>query len=134
MTVPIETVRTTYGYRSTMIDPTTPEEGLRWVQELTEAIAGRTAFSQLVDLRQAVHQRGAEELAGISQVMRFVRERGLLRSAVVVADEFTALKIKQLAFDSGVYEWERYIDGSLPDWQERALDWVVHAIDPDRRA
>jgi hypothetical protein len=45
-----------------------------------------------------------------------------------------ALKVKQAAFGTQVYEWDRYLDGALPDWEEIALDWLVRGIDPDTRA
>jgi hypothetical protein len=64
--------------------------------------------------------------------MEYVRRHGLLRSAVIVSTATAALNIKQMAWRTGVYEWERYFDASHdPGWEHHATDWIVHRIDPD---
>ncbi|MGB9500437.1 MAG: hypothetical protein ACKVE4_12015 [Dissulfuribacterales bacterium] len=35
--------------------------------------------------------------------------------------------------ETGIYEWERYIDvSSSPDWERIAVDWISKGIDPDK--
>ena len=34
--------------------------------------------------------------------------------------------------ETGIYEWERYIDASkTPKWEEIGIEWLVNNIDPD---
>ena len=41
-------------------------------------------------------------------------------------------QFRQLAKDSGVYRYERYINATDDqDWLKHALDWVQLRIDPD---
>lgn len=132
--MPAITEATSYGYRSVLTDPVSIEESIAWAADVRRAVGTRTSFGQIIDMR------GLERLALgprqeeiIQESMRFVMERGLTRSAAIVSSKQIALKIKQLAFGTAVYEWERYIDGSDPECQQIALDWVERGIDPDRR-
>ena len=132
--MPSTTESTAYGYRSTFCDPVTIEETQLWAEEVRQIVEGRTTFGQLIDLRGRKRLSGVpEEEALIKEQMLYVRDHGLLRSAVVVANRQVALKIKQLAFGTAVYDWERYIDGADPQWERIALDWIERQIDPDRR-
>lgn len=130
--MPIRTEATHYGYRSTISDPLSPDEDQTWVNEVLEAVRGRDHFGQLIDMRGRARLTGdphQERL--IADMMTRLRAQGLLRSAVILSSRQVALKIKQLAFATGLYEWERYLDGTDPDCEARALDWVERGIDPD---
>ncbi len=133
--MPVVTQATRYGYRSTFLDPVTVEDTRTWSAELRAAVAGRESFSQFIDLRCRGRLRAEDEQEGlIAAEMAWVKAHGLLRSAVVVSDRFLLLKIKQLAFGTAVYEWERYLDGSEPRWERLALDWIERGLDPDTGA
>lgn len=55
------------------------------------------------------------------------------RSAVVLSNAILTLQFKRIAKETGIYEWERYIDASKnPNWEEIATDWLEKAIDPDK--
>jgi hypothetical protein len=56
----------------------------------------------------------------------------MTRSAVILSQGFLATQFKMIARDTGIYEWERYIDtSSNPNWENVAIDWVVNGKDPD---
>ena len=130
--MPIRTEETSYGYRSTIADPVSLDELRAWVADVDLLTRGRQTFGQLIDVRRRERLSGDHEQQGIIQdQMTLVKERGLLRSCVVVANRQVALKIKQLAFATSVYEWERYLDGADPDWEQLAVDWIVRGIDPE---
>ena len=41
-------------------------------------------------------------------------------------DPTTRSLFKRLAKETGIYEWERYIDASShPNWEEDAMKWIV---------
>jgi hypothetical protein len=129
--MPIHTVLTPYGYRSELIDPYDDAEHQAWFARI-KRIADRPGFyGQLIDLRATTPDPSAQD--GISDAMAYVRAHGLLRSAVVVAHPTAALTVKQAAWRTGVYEWERYFDASTdPDWEQHAEDWIIRRIDPGR--
>jgi DUF971 family protein len=59
--------------------------------------------------------------------------RGMERSAVVVPNAIVAMQFKRLAHESGIYQWERYIDASKSaDWEKVAEAWITKAADPDK--
>lgn len=63
---------------------------------------------------------------------RQAREHGMVRSVVILANYTVTCQFKRIALQSGIYDWERYIDESAePDWEKVGLDWVINGIDPD---
>jgi hypothetical protein len=65
---------------------------------------------------------------------RYYRAQGMQRSVVILKDKVTMLQFKGIAKETGIYEWERYIDANAePDWEQVGLDWVIHGNDPDRK-
>lgn len=128
--MPIETYAAPYGYRCDLTDPIAPEERLLWVEQVKGFANLPGFYGQLIDIRRSTPN--PDEYPSIREVMEYVRSHGLLRSAVVVNTPKAALNIKQMAWRTGVYEWERYFDASCdPDWERRATEWIVHRIDPD---
>jgi hypothetical protein len=128
--MPITTHATPYGYRSELVDPITSEERELWVDQVKQFANLPGFYGQLIDVRRS--RPNPDEFPRILEAMQYVRSHGLLRSAVVVSTPMAALNIKQMAWRTGVYEWERYLDASHdPDWERRATDWIVHRIDPD---
>ena len=123
---------TSYGHRCVFVDPITLAETVAWFDELKRRVDAKTSFGQLVDLRGRHQLTGAQDQqAVVQEAMAYILAHGLTRSAVVVATPRIAMKIKQLAFGTNVYERERYIDGSVPDWEQTALAWIEHGVDPD---
>lgn len=129
--MPTQTESTPYGYRSTISDVLPEAEAKAWFEDVKRAVAGRSNFGQLIDLR---HQKpyGPETNAVIQEAMTYVRARGMQRSAVVLSSAVTALQIKRLAKETGMYAYERYIDASAdPNWEQTALAWIERGVDPD---
>lgn len=52
------------------------------------------------------------------------REKGMVRSAVLVDSAVTRMQFERLAKQSGIYEWERYFSADEPDHDERMTDWL----------
>jgi hypothetical protein len=130
--MPVSIEPTSYGYRSAFLEPVTLAETVDWFDELKRCLDGKTPFGQLVDVRSRQRLTGIKDQeAVVQEAMAYILAHGLTRSAVVVATTQTAMKIKQMAFGTNVYERERYIDGSTPDWEQTALAWIEHGVDPD---
>ena len=132
--MPVTVEPTSYGYRCAFLEPVTLAETVAWFDEVKRCVEGKTSFGQLVDVRGRPHLSGIDDQqAVVQEAMAFILAHGLTRSAVVVATTHTALKIKQMAFGTNIYERERYIDGSLDSWEQTALAWIEHGADPDYR-
>ena len=128
--MPITTSAAPYGNRSELADPITSEERALWVEQVRQFANLPGFYGQLIDVRR--RKPYPQEFPPILEAMEYVRSHGLLRSAVILSTATAALHIKQMAWRTGVYEWERYVDASHdPDWEQHATDWIVHRIDPD---
>ncbi len=130
--MPVSVEPTSYGHRSVFSDPITLAEVVVWFEELKRCVEGKASFGQLVDVRGRPRLTGVRDQEEVVQeAMAYLLAHGLTRSAVIVASTQTALKIKQMAFGTNVYERERYFDGSAPRWEQDALAWIEHGVDPD---
>jgi hypothetical protein len=85
----------------------------------------------LVDSRtQKANPPETQEI--IKEAMVWLRGHGMERSVVVLDSTVALIQILRLAKASGVYAYERYLDALKdPDWEAKAVDWIVRAIDPD---
>jgi hypothetical protein len=54
------------------------------------------------------------------------------RSCVILESQVVAMQFKRIAKSSGIYNHERYLAAdTTPDWEKKALGWIVNGIDPD---
>jgi hypothetical protein len=140
--MPCSTVATPYGYRTTITGPVTVDEALRWYQDIRRIAWPAKPFAQLVDLRASTPAgspaeepedpgTAAEIQSVITEAMRYVRARGMIRSACVVSDPVIREAVSRLAEQTGMAAWERYFDSSTdPDWEVQALRWVEDGVEP----
>ena len=61
------------------------------------------------------------------------KQKGMQRSAVILANPIISMQFKRLAKESGIYATERYLDiKTYPNPIELAVKWVKEGIDPDK--
>ncbi|QRN96088.1 hypothetical protein JRI60_44855 [Archangium violaceum] len=132
MSVPRNFV-TEYGFRVHAPGYITPEEARAWLEDLKlQVIAlGGKPFGLMVDSRtQRANPTDTQEL--IRESMVWLRDHGMVRSVVVLDSTVALMQVLGLAKATGVYAYERYVDSLKdPNWEARALDWIIRAIDPD---
>ncbi len=64
---------------------------------------------------------------------KLYKEKGMSRSVVILANTTTKMQFKRIAQQTGIYQWERYIDEtSNPNWEKAGVDWIQNGIDPDK--
>jgi hypothetical protein len=129
--VPSTTVAMPFGYKSTISAPFPENEAAAWFDDIKRVVGAAHEFGQLIDLR-GQKPYGPETNKIIQDAMRYVREMGMQRSAVIVASPTTKVQIMRLARETGMYEYERYFDASSePAWESKATAWIEKAVDPD---
>jgi hypothetical protein len=130
--VPTKTEKTAYGYTSAISGTLTPPEAAAWFEEVKRAVGStHHAFHQLIDLR-GQKPNPPQSQAIVEQAMGWVREQGMVRSAVVLSDTIMRMQIMRLAKEVGMYAYERYFDASKnPNWQKEAMAWIEQGVDPD---
>jgi hypothetical protein len=61
----------------------------------------------------------------MQQRQNHFRSKGMARSVVILAGSIVTLQFKRIANETGIYEWERYLDGSaVPTWYCPQYIWV----------
>ena len=124
--------RTDYGLRLTFSGAMSFEEVERWGRDIVVALSALPkSFGVFVDMRGLV-PLAPEAQGALKQGQLFARQVGMQRSVVVVDNREIAEQFERIARQTGIYEYERYID-ALTDkrWEEKSLDWIVDGIDPD---
>ena len=123
-----------HGFTLTFSGTIYAEELHRWLRDSERALAVRKgrSFGVIVDMRYLL-PLGPEARAVILDGQRLFKDSGLQRSAVILKTTAITNQFRQLAKDSGVYRFERYINASEDrEWLEHALAWVQSQIDPDK--
>lgn len=126
--------RADYGYHLTFSGVFTEDENRRWLEESRRILAeGPGEFGVFVDMRTCQPlSYPARKILEAGQ--RYYKEMGMTRSVVIVDSPVLKRQLEELAKQSGIYEWERYIATSTtPRWEKVALDWIIKAVDPDRK-
>lgn len=90
-------------------------------------------FGVLVDMRtlEPLSRPAQEE---IDKVQRAYRKAGMTRSVVILSSPIVKRQFVEIARETGILKWERYIDASTtPDWEQVGIDWLEKEIDPELR-
>lgn len=125
---------TPYGFHLLFSGHLDLAEMKAWVEASRAALAkAPKAFGVLVDMRE-LKPLLPEVRTVMEQGQEAYKKAGMSRSAVVLHSSMVAMQFKNIAKESGIYAWERYINTEgVPDWEARALGWVEKGIDPDAK-
>jgi hypothetical protein len=71
--------------------------------------------------------------ASMEEGQKLYKQKGMERSVVILNSASLTMQFKRIAKETGIYEWERYVDASkTADWEKVGLDWVKKGVDPDK--
>lgn len=124
-----------WGIHLTFAGTMDAEEMTEWKEASQSYLADTDdEFGVFVDMRNLrVLDDEAKEMMMRGQ--EDYREAGMVRSVVILSSTLLTMQFRSIAKDSGIYEYERYLDATqYDDWNEIqrvGLDWVVNGIDPD---
>ena len=123
-----------YGFHLTFSGLIDVDEMEKWVTELKDVLAtADEEYGVFVDMRD-LEILPPESQPAMKRGQKLAKKLGMVRSVVILSDEVTTMQFKRIAKETGIYEWERYIDaGTEPNWEEVGLAWVIEGIDPDKR-
>ena len=129
--MPYTVSATPFGYRASFTAPFPPAEAQAWFAELKRVLP-RTPrpFGQLIDAReQKVQDAGSVPI--VEEAQNWVRAQGMNRSAVVVSSTLVKMNLTRMSRETGMIEYERYIDGSDPAWETKAMAWLKDGVEPN---
>lgn len=121
-----------YGLHLTFSGHIPKDELEQWLTESKEMISSLPdEFVVLIDMRE-LELLAPESRPAMVEGQEYYRVHGMQRSVVILKDKVTMLQFQGIAKETGIYEWERYIDATAePNWEEIGLDWILNAVDPD---
>ena len=122
---------TNYGFRLTFGHVVGKPELEQWLAESQQKL--KTAvkpFGVLIDMR-TLRPLAADAKQVMERGQMLYKSSGMERSCVVVESAMLAVQFEQIAKQSGIYSFERYVaSANLPDWEQRAIKWIKTAADP----
>jgi len=122
-----------YGYRLKFGDFIQPSEMKSWMNESIEALTkAPDNFGVFIDL-QKIKPLPKDSQDYLQQGQKLFKQKGMKRSVVILDKPITKMQFKRIAKETGIYEWERYIDAATDkDWERKGIDWITKGIDPDK--
>ncbi len=121
-----------YGLKLTFGGFIQAPEMQNWVDESGKALAGLSSgFGVFVDMRELKPlPPEAQEVMQVGQIA--FKQKGMKRSVVILANAIVTMQFKRIAKETGIYEWERYIDASAhSNWEAIGEAWITKGTDPD---
>ena len=121
-----------YGYKLTFDGFIKADEMKLWVDESKKKLVGVSkGFGIFVDM-QKLKPLPVESQKLMQEGQKLYKEKGMARSVVILDSSLTKMQFKRIAKETGIYEWERYVDASsTTDWEKAGIDWISKGIDPD---
>ena len=120
------------GFKLIFSGATDKEELERWLNESENSLkTTHGTFGAIIDMRTPVALR-PDAQAVMMKRQALYRAKGMQRSAVILNDPVVTGQFMRLAKESGIYQYERYLDASSDSqWQKHAEEWVRSGVDPD---
>ena len=122
-----------WGLELTFADIVAKPEMQAWLEESKNMLNTlQPGFGVFVDMR-TLKPIAADTQAVMQEGQKLFKAKGMARSVVILAGSIVTLQFKRIAKETGIYEWERYIDSSaVLTWKDKGIAWVRDKIDPDK--
>ena len=123
--------KTDYGFRLEFEGFIQAGEMRAWYEESKKILeSAPKGFHVMANMRK-MKTLPADAKKVFEEGQRYYVSKGGIRSAVIASDVITKEQLKNIGVRSGVTEFEQYIDGSQPDCEQKALDWLIDRILPE---
>ncbi len=125
--------KTGFGIKVRMTGFIKKNEANEWFQEMVQKVKGiHKDFYVFVDMR-GFKPASQDIQKQFTEIQRIYREKGMLRSVVILDDIIATMQLKRTAKESGIYTHERYISAeNNPHWEKQGMDWLLNEKDPDK--
>ena len=100
------------------------DEMKKWCDASKKAlISAPKEFGVFVDMRK-LKPLPFESQKHLQDGQKLYKEKGMIRSVVILDNAVLTMQFKRLAQESGIYAWERYLDASKNlNWEKAGIDW-----------
>ncbi len=122
-----------YGFFMTLSGFIKADEMKQWVEESKKLLISQPkGFGVFADLRE-LKPMPSDAQQYMQEGQKLYKQKGLERSVVVLNSAATTMQFQRIAKETGVYQWERYIDASkIQNWLQVGIDWIKDGKDPDK--
>jgi hypothetical protein len=124
-----------YGYKLTFSGLIKVDEMKAWAKEATTILKAQPTkdFGVFVDMRELKPLLDDAKAAMVEGQVAF-KQKGMQRSVVILSTPVIAMQFQRLAKESGIYQWERYLDSqTVKNYEKVGEDWITKGIDPDKK-
>jgi len=126
--------KTDYGFKLTFGGFIQKQEMVQWLTESERVLATTPRVSGLLIDMSGLKPLPEESQEELKKGQKLYKAKGVARIAVVLATSTLKMQFTRIGKETGVYQNERYLDTSDPDWERKGIDWIKHGLDPDRAA
>jgi DUF971 family protein len=122
-----------FGYRLTFSDFIKEDEMKQWLEESRSTLINSSgSFGVFVDMR-TLKPLTPEAQVHMQEGQKLYKQKGMVRSVVILNNPIIKMQFQRIGKETGIYEWERYIDASSkPNWEQVGIDWISKGVDPDK--
>jgi hypothetical protein len=123
--------KTDYGFKLVYEGFIQASEMKEWYKEVKKVLEDVSEeFKVLVDMRK-MKTLPPDAKAVLEEGQKYFVDKGGIGSAVIASNVITKEQQRNIGARSGVGPREVYIDGSDPDCEKKALDWLIKGIPPE---
>ena len=124
--------RKDYGFKLTFAGNMSKDEMSKWVEESKVVLTGQMgSFGVFVDMR-TLGLLADDAKAEMMNGQKLYKASGMQRSVVILESAILAMQFKNIAKQTGIYQWERYIAAQAdPNWEATGIAWLKSGVDPD---
>ncbi|MBN2342436.1 MAG: hypothetical protein JXX29_20135 [Deltaproteobacteria bacterium] len=104
------------------------DEMQHWVDDSQKQLTTSPGtFAVWVDMRnlKPLPQDAQEKMM---EGQKMYKDKGMVRSAVVVPNSLVKLQFERIAKESGIHEWERYFSAEEPEWESSMKSWIEKGV------
>ncbi len=125
-----------YGYLLTFVGFIRRKEMESWYKDSITTLENSPAnFGVLADLRGLKTPLPMESQSTLEEGQKYYKKKGMVRSIVILNDNLTKIQYKRIAMNTGIRQYERYIDASLHEnWEQIAISWLKDATEPEEQS
>ncbi len=125
--------KTPFGFRLTFGGFLSKDELEKWVAESQKALASKSGkFGILVDMR-TLKPLPPDVQKTMENGQKLYKGAGMERSAVVLNNAVTTMQFRRIVKETGIYQWERYVDASkVTNFEQVCTAWITKGVDPDK--
>ncbi len=101
------------------------DEMKRWVEESRQTLRDAPPkFCVKIDMSK-LRPLPLEAQATMLEGQKLYRQKGMVRSAVIVNSVIMKMHFERIAKKSGIHEWERYFSSDETDFDAKADEWLA---------